>query len=162
MCRSSASVMLQCGAWTSDQCPEWCRFLGRHARMFEWRGTLPGVGEALKREIAGLGLVGRLLLWGFGLWVCRDQSALQSQSEICIPQLWPSFGQWTSPIKRHQKHRIGSLFRRHCHLITGNVGEQLQRVLKNLAKTQRNLIMIQWVKWLRIVSLIWKMQLLLM
>jgi len=31
---------------------------------------LPGVGEALKREIAGLGLVGRLLLWGFGLWAC--------------------------------------------------------------------------------------------
>ena len=27
---------------------------------------LPGVGEALKREIAGLGLVGGLLLWGFG------------------------------------------------------------------------------------------------
>jgi hypothetical protein len=31
---------------------------------------LPGVGEALKREIAGLGLVGRLLLWRFGLWAC--------------------------------------------------------------------------------------------
>jgi hypothetical protein len=46
------------------------RFLGRHARTFELRGTLPGVGEALKREIAGLGLVGRLLLWGFGLWAC--------------------------------------------------------------------------------------------
>ncbi len=32
------------------------------------RERLPGVGEALKREIAGLGLVGRLLLWGFGRW----------------------------------------------------------------------------------------------
>ena len=32
---------------------------------FEWRGTLPGVGEALKREIAGLVLVGQLWLWGF-------------------------------------------------------------------------------------------------
>ena len=37
---------------------------------FGWRVALPGVGEALKREIAGLGLVGRLLLWGFGLWAC--------------------------------------------------------------------------------------------
>mgnify|MGYP003629149378 CR=1 len=32
--------------------------------------ALPGVGEALKREIAGLGMVGRLLLWGFGRWAC--------------------------------------------------------------------------------------------
>lgn len=32
------------------------------------RERLPGVGEALKREIAGLGLVGRLLLWGFERW----------------------------------------------------------------------------------------------
>jgi hypothetical protein len=31
---------------------------------------LLGVGEALKREIAGLGLVDRLLLWGFGWWAC--------------------------------------------------------------------------------------------
>ncbi len=35
---------------------------------FVWRGSLLGVGEALKREIAGLGLVGGLLLWGFGRW----------------------------------------------------------------------------------------------
>ena len=32
--------------------------------------ALPGVGEALKREIAGLGLLGRLLLWGFERWAC--------------------------------------------------------------------------------------------
>jgi hypothetical protein len=32
---------------------------------FEQRGTLPGVGEALKREIAGLVLADRLCLWGF-------------------------------------------------------------------------------------------------
>jgi len=31
---------------------------------------LLGVGEALKREIAGLGLVGGLLLWGLGRWAC--------------------------------------------------------------------------------------------
>jgi hypothetical protein len=30
---------------------------------------LPGVGEALKREIAGLGLVGQLL-WGFACRAC--------------------------------------------------------------------------------------------
>lgn len=36
--------------------------------MFVIRERLPGVGEALKREIAGLGLVGRLLLWGFERW----------------------------------------------------------------------------------------------
>lgn len=29
---------------------------------------MPGVGKALRREIAGLVLVGRLMLWGFGLW----------------------------------------------------------------------------------------------
>ena len=29
-----------------------------------------GVGEALKREIAGLVLVGSLLLWGLWLWAC--------------------------------------------------------------------------------------------
>ena len=32
------------------------------------RDTSLGVGEALKREIAGLFLVGCLLLWGFGRW----------------------------------------------------------------------------------------------
>ena len=32
---------------------------------FGWRGALPGVGEALKREIAGLGLVEQRYLWGF-------------------------------------------------------------------------------------------------
>jgi hypothetical protein len=37
---------------------------------FELRVALPGVGEALKREIAGLGLVDRLLLWGFEQCVC--------------------------------------------------------------------------------------------
>lgn len=41
-----------------------CRFLGRHALTLEWRGALPGVGEALRREIAVLVLVGGFL-WGF-------------------------------------------------------------------------------------------------
>jgi len=35
-----------------------------------WRGSLPGVGEALKREIAGLVLAGQLWLWGFVRWAC--------------------------------------------------------------------------------------------
>ena len=51
------------------QGPVWCRFLGRDALTFELRGTLPGVGEALKREIAGLVWVGRCCygdLWGLG------------------------------------------------------------------------------------------------
>jgi hypothetical protein len=37
---------------------------------FELRVALPGVGEALKREIAGLVWVDRLLLWGFAHCVC--------------------------------------------------------------------------------------------
>ena len=37
---------------------------------FELRVALPGVGEALKREIAGLVWVDRLLLWGFAQCVC--------------------------------------------------------------------------------------------
>ena len=48
-----------------DQWLVWYRFLGRHARRFVYRGSLPGVGEALKREIVGLGLVERTCLWGF-------------------------------------------------------------------------------------------------
>ncbi|MFT6913125.1 MAG: hypothetical protein ACI9LZ_003691, partial [Glaciecola sp.] len=31
---------------------------------------MPGVGEALKREIVGLVWVDRLLLWGFAQCVC--------------------------------------------------------------------------------------------
>ena len=40
--------------------------------------ALLGVGEALKREIAGLVLVDCLLLWGFGRWAClgSDQTDL--------------------------------------------------------------------------------------
>jgi hypothetical protein len=37
---------------------------------FELRVALPGVGEALKREIVGLVWVDRLLLWGFAQCVC--------------------------------------------------------------------------------------------
>ena len=37
------------------------------------RDTSLGVGEALKREIAGLFLVGCLLLWGFGRWTSLGQ-----------------------------------------------------------------------------------------
>jgi hypothetical protein len=33
--------------------------------MFEFGTSLPGVGEALKREIAGMVLVGQPGLWGF-------------------------------------------------------------------------------------------------
>lgn len=40
---------------------------------FGWREALPGVGEALKREIAGLVLVDRLLLRGFAQSVCLCQ-----------------------------------------------------------------------------------------
>ena len=32
---------------------------------FDWRAALPGVGEALKREIAGMVLMGQPGLWGF-------------------------------------------------------------------------------------------------
>ena len=31
----------------------------------DWRAAFPGVGEALKREIAGIFLVGQAGLWGF-------------------------------------------------------------------------------------------------
>ena len=49
---------------------------------FELRGALPGVGEALKREIAGLGLAFRLRLWGIeavefcGSWLAGWSTAL--------------------------------------------------------------------------------------
>jgi hypothetical protein len=46
---------------------EWvpsCRFLGRRLLTGELGERLPGVGEALRREIAGLVLVGGFL-WGF-------------------------------------------------------------------------------------------------
>lgn len=46
-----------------------CRFLGRRVPVVELRDALPGVGEALRREIAGLVLAGRLL-WGFVGRVC--------------------------------------------------------------------------------------------
>ena len=53
-------------AWRGERV-ERCRFLGRRALTFELRDAFPGVGEALRREIAGLVLVGRLL-WGFVRW----------------------------------------------------------------------------------------------
>ena len=34
-------------------------------RSFEWSDALPGVGEAPKREIAGLGLADQIWLWVF-------------------------------------------------------------------------------------------------
>ena len=37
---------------------------------FDWRAALPGVGEALKREIAGMFLVGQPGLWGFEDYGC--------------------------------------------------------------------------------------------
>jgi len=42
---------------------------------FEQRGTLPCVGEALKREIAGLVLADRRFLWGFegGRWLASGR-----------------------------------------------------------------------------------------
>ena len=50
--------------------PVRCRFLGRHAGRLNKSGALLGVGEALKREIAGLGVMDRLLLWGFDRRAC--------------------------------------------------------------------------------------------
>ena len=61
----------------------WCRFLGRHAGRLSKSGALPGVGEALKREIVGLGLVCRLLLWGFGRWVCLGSGLTDPLTVVC-------------------------------------------------------------------------------
>jgi hypothetical protein len=41
---------------------------------FKRRGALPGVGEALKREIAGLGLVEQWWLWGFAGCGCSESA----------------------------------------------------------------------------------------
>ena len=51
--------------------------------MFELRGALPGVGEALKREIAGLVLVDRLWLWGFGRLACLESGLTDPLTVVC-------------------------------------------------------------------------------
>jgi hypothetical protein len=35
------------------------------------------------REIAGLGLVGRLLLWGFEQWACFESDLADPLSVVC-------------------------------------------------------------------------------
>ena len=92
------------------QGPVWCRFLGRDALTFELRGTLPGVGEALKREIAGLVWVGRLLLWGFVGFGCSGfdwtgwlHRAFSGKRLMNFSDLWPIC------TASHRCHRLLSL-----------------------------------------------------
>ena len=71
-CRRSLSdfALILCAAATNGS--KGAGFSDATRATFGWRGALPGVGEALKREIAGLGLVGRLLLWGLSWCGCFD------------------------------------------------------------------------------------------
>ena len=78
------SVLEHCGPWVGAQRMAALVQVSRTPfAAFEWHGLLPGVGEALKREIAGLGLVGCLLLWGFERCVCFESDLTDPLSVVC-------------------------------------------------------------------------------
>lgn len=81
--------------------------VSRTPRATFWgRVVVLGVGEALKLEIAGLGLVGRLLLLGFGRWACLGSDLTdplngpcQAKRGVGLASIWTTFAIF---LRRHR------------------------------------------------------------